>query len=378
MYLKEPHVPFVNRSGIFDWEQTRLEAEHNVQLFPPPVISLQGRQLYGSPSSIADTINCPSLMNHPELHRDHVAKNYKLLRPMPSSYHCFLDPSRRLNDGRLVDDTCNNRTDCCNQNSSVSYDTSTFNNSYNVKQPDFTWYHDNETDLGTILPENYWNRHKLAGTSHSSLLLFKSIIASVQIQNRYLLGDKFTYAENQSITTIDILTGEKKVQQQEAIYIEHIVELNDPLTNTSAEIEKTYKSVRFTPPDERADRRLLSQRTREFFQKEIELSISEYSVGQRWFTKSITNLDKLITVTRIYENDEYNTEAISFDIETVGSITTLGHTIPHHYWIKRDIDVETGAVLSEETIKKTTVIYLRTTDITTRKLIKRETHIHDL
>ena len=116
----------------------------------------------------------------------------------------------------------------------------------------------------------------------SSLLLLASISASVQIQNRYIFGDKFTYAENKSSTTVDLLTGEKKVEQEETIYTEHIVELADPLTNTSAEIEKTFTFVRFTPPNERATRRLLSQVIRENFQKELELSLSQYSVGDRW------------------------------------------------------------------------------------------------
>jgi hypothetical protein len=160
MYLKEAHMPFVNRSGIFDWEQSRLEAEYRVKLFPPRVSSLQGPSLYGSPSTITDPIYYPALISQPELHRDHVATNYRLIRPMPSSYHCLLDPSRRLAG---LDD--NNTTIRFDQDSSFSYDTS------NNKQPEFTWYHNNETELGKILPENYWNRHKLAGTSHSGYLV---------------------------------------------------------------------------------------------------------------------------------------------------------------------------------------------------------------
>jgi hypothetical protein len=162
MYLKEAHVPFMNRSGIFDWEQDRLEAEHRARLFPPRVSSLQGPSLYRSTPTIHDTINCPALISRPDLHRDHIAKNYRLVRTMPSSYQCSLDPSRRLNG--------NNET-CCNQNSSLSYDASGINNSLYTKQPEFTWYHNNETELGKILPENYWNRHKLAGTSHSGYLV---------------------------------------------------------------------------------------------------------------------------------------------------------------------------------------------------------------
>ena len=171
MYLKEAHIPFVNRSGVFDWERDRLEAEHRVRLFPPRVSSLQGPSLYGSPSTITDAISCPALIFRPDLHRDHVAKNYRLIRPMPSSYHCLLDPSRRLNDRRQVDESGDDRTTRNDQDPSLSYDTSRLYSSLDTKQPEFTWYHDNETELGKILPENYWNRHKLAGTSHSGYLV---------------------------------------------------------------------------------------------------------------------------------------------------------------------------------------------------------------
>ncbi|UJR16248.1 hypothetical protein I4U23_003156 [Adineta vaga] len=164
MYLREPHVPFINRSGIFDWEQERLQAEHRVQLFPPPVTSLRGPQTYGSPSSLAESIHCPALISRPDLHRDHVARDYRLLRPMPSSYHCLLDPTQRLNDRRR-DEVCGGTT------MRFDEDTSDYNNSFHTKQPDFTWYHNNETEIGRNLPENYWNRHKLAGTSHSGYLV---------------------------------------------------------------------------------------------------------------------------------------------------------------------------------------------------------------
>jgi hypothetical protein len=74
-----------------------------------------------------------------------------------------------------------------------------------------------------------------------------SIDASVQVKNKYSLGDKFTYSENKTSNKIDLFIGKKYIQQQETIYTEHIVELENPITNTSAEIEKTYSCVRFTP-----------------------------------------------------------------------------------------------------------------------------------
>ncbi|CAF0893868.1 unnamed protein product [Adineta ricciae] len=164
MFLREPHVPFISQSCVFDWERDRLEAAHRVQLFPPPVTSLRGPQLYGSPSSLAESIHCPALISRPDLHRDQVATNYRLMRPMPSSYHCLLDPARRLKD-RQRDEECGGTT------MRFDEDTSNYNNSFHTKQPDFTWYHNNETEIGKTLPENYWNRHKLAGTSYSGYLV---------------------------------------------------------------------------------------------------------------------------------------------------------------------------------------------------------------
>ncbi|UJR16247.1 hypothetical protein I4U23_003155 [Adineta vaga] len=190
--------------------------------------------------------------------------------------------------------------------------------------------------------------------------------------------DKYTYAENKSSTMVNLLTGEKKVQYEETIYIIRIVELPDPITNISAEYEKTYTSVRYTPSDDRATRRLLSQRIREYFSNEIEFFLPEYSVGNRWLLKSLTNLDKLITITGIYESDKYGTEVITFDIEMVGTITSRGEAIPNHYWINKNMDVRTGTVLSEETIYKSTIVYSRMTNVTLKKLIKYETHSHDL
>ncbi|CAF1304018.1 unnamed protein product [Adineta ricciae] len=211
-----------------------------------------------------------------------------------------------------------------------------------------------------------------------NLVVLKFVIASVHIQHHYRLGDTYTYAENKSTTTTDLLTGEINTQLEQSVYIIRIVELDDPLTNSSAEYEKTYISARFTPADDRATRRLLSQHTREYFYKETEFSLPEYSIGNRWLMKSATNLDKLVTVTDIYESDEYDTEVIQFDIEIIGTIQSFNETIPNHYWIRKHLDLQTGMLLSEEITHKSTVIYSRLTDVTLKKLIKYQTHHHDL
>jgi len=177
MDLKNTHVPFVNQSGIFEWEQDRLEGEHRLRLFPPPVSSLQGPRLYGLPTTAADLIDDPPVLTRPDLHQDHVSTTYTLLRPMPTSYHCLLDPTRRLDEKACVDELGDNVTVSLpgltrfDRDPPLSFDLPKLNGSYNVEQPEYTWYHNNETEIGKIFPENYWNRHKLAGTSPSAYLV---------------------------------------------------------------------------------------------------------------------------------------------------------------------------------------------------------------
>jgi hypothetical protein len=171
------HVPFVSRSGIFDWERTRLEAEHRARLFPPPVASLTGSPLYGSVNSIGNVADEPPLICRPDLHQDHVSTKYTLRRPMPSSYHCLLDPTRRLHSKIDLDEQGDNVTISVpglsrfDRHPPLPMDMSMSNGSHYGQQADFTWYHNNEPNIGQILPVNYWNRHKLAGTSPSSYLV---------------------------------------------------------------------------------------------------------------------------------------------------------------------------------------------------------------
>ena len=178
MDLKDTHVPFINEFGIFDWEQSRLEAENRLRLFPPPVSTLQGPLLYGLTTTTSETtFNIPALITRPDLHQDHVATTYTPLRPMPSSYHCLLDPSRRLNERPHFDELGDNVTVAIpgltrfDQEPPLPLDLPKLNGSVNKEQPEYTWYHDNETQIGKIFPENYWNRHKLAGTSPSAYLV---------------------------------------------------------------------------------------------------------------------------------------------------------------------------------------------------------------
>ena len=177
MDIKDTHVPFVSPSGLFDWEQNRLEAEYRIRLFPPPVASLQGSPLYGSLNATIDSPDIPPLICRPDLQQDHVSTDYTLLRPMPSSYHCLLDPTRRLNAKPNLDEEGDNVTVSVpgltrfDRDPPLAFDLPRFSGQYNREQPDFTWYHNNETEIGKIFPENYWNRHKLAGTAPSAYLV---------------------------------------------------------------------------------------------------------------------------------------------------------------------------------------------------------------
>ncbi|CAF5186690.1 unnamed protein product, partial [Rotaria magnacalcarata] len=177
MDLKDTHVPFISPSGIFDWERDRLDAQHRIELFPSLVSSLQGPPLYGAPSTNSYAIDIPPLICRPDLHKDHVSTTYTLLRPMPSSYHCLLDPSRRLNEKTHIDELGDNVTVSIpglsryDRDPPLIFDLPKLNGPLNKEQPEYTWYHNNEAEIGKIFPENYWNRHKLAGKAPSAYLV---------------------------------------------------------------------------------------------------------------------------------------------------------------------------------------------------------------
>ena len=154
-----------------------------------------------------------------------------------------------------------------------------------------------------------------------------------------------------------------------------VVELEDKKNNISAEVEKIYTMVRFTPTDQREERRLLSTRSREEFNELVNPS-SEWSVGSRSINKVVDGIVRQYLVTRIYESEEYNTEVITFDVETTGSLEFLGYNSMLHRLETKEIDVETGILLSQESVQKITVINDRTIGVTVQKLIKRET-AHD-
>ncbi|CAF1437802.1 unnamed protein product [Adineta steineri] len=173
-------------------------------------------------------------------------------------------------------------------------------------------------------------------------------------------------------------TGVVKTEHTETTYVEQIVELEDVTRGTSAEIEKTYTKVHISPPDERKQRRLLSTNTRENFEPKLKSSAKILAVGDRWKTEPMAGLVGYTTVTRIYDHQEYDTKVITLDIEVIGTLNTLGVQIPAHSWTTIDIDAETGITTYQETIMKRTVINSRRTNISVKKLLKRETSDKEL
>ncbi|CAF4377222.1 unnamed protein product, partial [Adineta steineri] len=171
--------------------------------------------------------------------------------------------------------------------------------------------------------------------------------------------------------------GETTVTLQETICTEVIVEISNAADDSSAEIEKFCTWARFTPSDPRTERRLLSARTREELKTHIDES-KDYAVGDRWSKQVIENMNVYYTVTRIYDNEEYDTEVITFDEEYLMALDVLGYGATVHMWLTREVDIETGILLFLETIIKTTNINDRKTETDVKKLIKQEKAHHEL
>lgn len=209
------------------------------------------------------------------------------------------------------------------------------------------------------------------------IFLCTSIVRSIQVQRRYSVGDQFIYSENRTRTTINLFTREKTIVKQEMIYTELIVKIDDlPSDSTTVEIEKLYSFAQFIPSDECATQRLLSKRFREHFQPAVESTSIQYAVGQRWKDTTNGNLDRYTTVVRIYPSEEYHTEVIVLDMEILGAIELLEYQSPAHFLVTKEIDIETGILLLEQTTQQMTVNDKRRTDVIVKKLIQRQTDSH--
>lgn len=209
------------------------------------------------------------------------------------------------------------------------------------------------------------------------IFVFTSTVRSIQVQRRYSIGDRFIYSENRTKTTINLFTGEKTIAEQELIYTELIVKIDGrPFDSDDVEIEKIYSFVQFTPSDQCATQRLLSQRFREHFQPAVESTSIQYAVGQRWKDTTNANLDRYTTVVRIYPSEEYHTTVIVLDMEILGAIELLQYQSPVHFLVTKEIDVETGILLLEQATRQTTSNGKRRTDVIVKKLIQRKTDNH--
>ncbi|CAF0880947.1 unnamed protein product [Didymodactylos carnosus] len=195
--LNEPHLTFLNR-GLFDWESNRVNAERQGMLFPSLTNSMQDQTFCGcTPYMKCSTHSeytyarspfergnqdfiCTCLICRPDLHRQHITDptKYSLLRPMPTSYHCLLDPNRRLTDRPCLDGMPENVTvtipglNRYDREPPLAFDMPKQGrqNLTNKNDAFYTWYHDNEPDVGKILPVNYWNRHRMVNGPSSYLV----------------------------------------------------------------------------------------------------------------------------------------------------------------------------------------------------------------
>ena len=93
---------------------------------------------------------------------------------MSSSCHCCLDPTRRLNAKRNLDEEADNVTASVpvltrfDRDPLLVFDIPRHSGQYNRDQPDSTWYHNNETEIGKIFPESCWNQNKVTGVAPST------------------------------------------------------------------------------------------------------------------------------------------------------------------------------------------------------------------
>jgi len=204
------------------------------------------------------------------------------------------------------------------------------------------------------------------------LLLFVVDIDSVRVRNEISIGDEFIYAENKTTTIVNILMGETTVTLVETICTERIAELEYINDDLKGEVEIVCTWARFTPPNERAQRRLLFDRTRKKLQEVVEF-LTNLSVGDQWSNAISESMNGHHTVARIYKNEEYDTEVVVVDTEIVGTVQVHALEVPIHGHMTREVDVQTGTYVLLEVVMKGTVEHNQVTQITVKKLIKRET-----
>ncbi len=209
------------------------------------------------------------------------------------------------------------------------------------------------------------------------LLLFVGDIDSVRVRNEISIGDEFIYAENQTTTIVNILTGETTVTLVETICTERIAELEYVNDDVKGEVEVVCTWARFTPPNEREQRRLLFDRTRKKLQEVVE-SPTNLSVGDQWSEAISESINRYNTVARIYKNEEYDTEVVVVDTEIVGTPQFRAVEVPMHGHMTEEVDVQTGTNVLFESVMKATAKYNQITQIIVKKLIKGETFDREL
>jgi hypothetical protein len=197
------------------------------------------------------------------------------------------------------------------------------------------------------------------------------------VRNEISIGDEFIYAENQTTTIVNILTGETTVTLVETICTERIAELEYVNDDVKGEVEVVCTWARFTPPNEREQRRLLFDRTRKKLQEVVE-SPTNLSVGDQWSEAISESINRYNTVARIYKNEEYDTEVVVVDTEIVGTPQFRAVEVPMHGHMTEEVDVQTGTNVLFESVMKATAKYNQITQIIVKKLIKGETFDREL
>lgn len=198
---------------------------------------------------------------------------------------------------------------------------------------------------------------------------------STTIHNYISVGDEFMYEENITVTTVNIVTGERNVTLTETNCTERIADLEYKSENQTGKIERSCTWVRITPPDDREEHRLLSDHSLMGLESVITPS-GNIRVNKYW-SKDLSaamgpSTKAHYLVSRIHYNEEYETEVVTIESDTPASYKIQGVTFPFYIQIKDEIDTNTGAIISKETFEIFRYGPLRRTTVTIKKLIPRK------
>lgn len=206
---------------------------------------------------------------------------------------------------------------------------------------------------------------------------------SVKIRNNISVGDEFVYAENQTTTTVEFSSGETNVKLVETICNYRIVELDYDGTDLKGNVEKFCTWARFTPTNDREKRDLLLDHSRIDLRQIIHppgcTEMGEHGSGDiARFGALFSEVKGYQFVSRLYNNEEYETEVVTFEIDAPFTLDIFGIEIPGYSYYKREVDTNTGATVLLEATSYTRRLSNRETQVSIKKLIKPKTVHQDL